>query len=97
MLVDESSNILKKANLVSMSKTTTENDRNVSTKIAAVTFENEIGSEKVSGERVWRQYGFFDSRKPNCGMEKSELSREYHTVFKSGLPNCQKNQENLHL
>ena len=52
MLVDESSNILKKANLVSMSKTTTENDRNVSTKIAAATFKNEIGSEKVSGEGV---------------------------------------------
>ena len=95
--VDESSNILRKANLVSISKTTTENDRNVRTKIAAATFGNEISSEKVSGEGVWKQYGFFDSRKSDCGMEKSELSGEYHTVFKSGLSNCQKNQKNLHL
>ena len=36
----------------------------------AATFENEIGSEEVSGERVWRQYGFFDSRKSDYGMEK---------------------------
>ena len=39
---------------VSMSKVTTENDRNVSTKIVAATFETEIGSEEVSGEWVWK-------------------------------------------
>ena len=31
-----------------MSKATTENDRNISTKIIAASFENEIGSEEVS-------------------------------------------------
>ena len=31
----------------------TENDKNISTKIVAATFENEIGSEEVSGETVW--------------------------------------------
>ena len=36
-----------------MSKATTENDRNISTKVVAATFENEIGFEEVSGERVW--------------------------------------------
>ena len=53
-----------------MSKATTENDKNVSTKIVAATFENENGSEEVSAERVWRQYGFFDSRKSDYSMEK---------------------------
>ena len=53
-----------------MSKPTTENDRNVSTKIVAATFKNEIGSAEVSGERVWRQYGFFNSRTSDYGMEK---------------------------
>ena len=51
----------KKANLVSMSKATTVNDKNVNTKITAATFENEIGSEEVSGERVWRNCGYFDT------------------------------------
>ena len=53
-----------------MSKATTENDRNISTKKVAATFENEIGSEEVSGERVWKQYGFFDARKTDYSMEK---------------------------
>ena len=33
----------KKANLISMSTATTENDKNVSTKIVAATFENNLG------------------------------------------------------
>ena len=53
-----------------MSKTTTENDKNLSTKIVAATFENEVGSEEVSGERFWRNYGYFDARKSECSMEK---------------------------
>ena len=44
----QTSSVFKKANLVSMSKATTENDRNISTKIIAASFENEIGSEEVS-------------------------------------------------
>ena len=60
----------KKANLVSMRKTITENDKNVSTDIVAATFENEIGSEEVSGERVWSNYGYFDARKSDYLMEK---------------------------
>ena len=74
MFVGESSSVFKRANLVSMAKTTTDNDRNVSTKIATGTFENEIGSEELSAERLWRQYGFFDARKSDFGMEKVNYS-----------------------
>ena len=52
LFVGEPSSVFNKANLGSMSKATTENDRNVSTKIVAATFENEIGSAEVAGERV---------------------------------------------
>ena len=48
----QTSSVFKKANLVSMSKVTTENDRNIGTKIVAATFENENGPEEVSGEKV---------------------------------------------
>ena len=68
--VGEPLSVFKKANLVSMNKATMENHKNVSTKIVAASFENEIGSEEVSTERVWRQYGFFDSRKFEYSMEK---------------------------
>ena len=46
----------KKTNLVSMSRATTESDKNVSTEIVAATFKKEIGSEENSGEGVWRNY-----------------------------------------
>ena len=55
MFVGESSSVFKRANFVSITKATADNDRNVSTKIVAATFENEIGSEEVS-----RDYGYFD-------------------------------------
>ena len=42
----------KKANLVSMSRATTENDKNVSINFVTATFENDIGSEGVSGEKI---------------------------------------------
>ena len=70
MFVSESSSVFKKANLVSLTKATTDNDGNVSTKIVAATFENEIGSEEVSIEKVWRNYGYFDARTSNYSMEK---------------------------
>ena len=48
-----------------MRKAITENYKNVSTDIIAATFENEIGSEEVSGERerVWSNHGCFNARK----------------------------------
>ena len=36
----------------------------------AAIFESKIGSEEISAERVWRQYGFFDSGKSYYSMEK---------------------------
>ena len=60
----------KNANLVFMRKTITENNENVSTDIVAATSENEIGSEEVSGERVWSNYGYFHARKLDYLMEK---------------------------
>ena len=60
----------KKANLVSMSKATTANDKNLGTKIVATTFENEIGFEEVSEERVSRKFGYFNARKSSYSMEK---------------------------
>ena len=63
----------KKTNLVSVSEATTENDKNVSTEIVAAMFENEIGSEEVSGERAWRNYGYFDARKSDYSKANTKL------------------------
>ena len=53
-----------------MTKATTDNDKNISTNIVAATFENQLGSQEVSGERVWRNFGYFDTRKSDYSMEK---------------------------
>ena len=47
----------KMANLLSMSKVTTKNEKNVSTEIVASIVENEFGSEEVSVENACRNFG----------------------------------------
>ena len=60
----------KKANRISMARAATENDKDVSTKIVAATFENNFGSAKVTGEKVRKIFGYFDTRKSEYLMEK---------------------------
>ena len=79
-----------------MSKATTENDKNVSTKIVVATFENNLGPEEVSSERVRRRYGFFDVRKSDYSMEKVNFpenalyyeNQSYLTVKKNKIFYC---------
>ena len=52
---------MKSADLVSMTKSATESDKNLTTEIVAARFEKDIGSVEVSGEKRWRSFGFFDS------------------------------------
>ena len=47
-----SKNSFKSANRVSMTKSATENNRNLTTKIVATSSENDIASAKVLGEKV---------------------------------------------
>ena len=39
-------------------------------KIIAATFENNLGSAEVSGEQVWKNFGYFDARKSDYLMER---------------------------
>ena len=72
-------NTFKSANLVSMTKSAIENDRNLTKKIVAASFENDIGSADVLGEKVWRSFGFFEVRKCGCNMKKVNFSE--NTLF----------------
>ena len=69
----------KKVNLVSMTRAATENDKNVSTKIVAPTFENDFRSAEVSGENVWKNFGYLDVRKSDYLMEKVNIPQ--NTLF----------------
>ena len=44
--------------------------QNLSAKIVATTFENDIGSEEISGEKAWKNFEFSDARKSDYSMEK---------------------------
>ena len=83
----------KKTNLVSMSKATTVNDKNESTKIVVATFQNKIGSKEVSGERVWRNYGYFEARKSDYSMEKVNFSENTLLYINQSYLTVKKNKK----
>ena len=55
--------MLRNANLISMTKTLADNDKNISTKIVAGRFEQNIGATEVFGEKVWKNFGHFNHQK----------------------------------
>ena len=57
-----------------MSKATTENDRSISTKIVAATFQNGIGPEEVSGEKICRNQKVRNARKVKLFNGKGNFS-----------------------
>ena len=84
----------KKANLVLMGRATTKNDKNISTNIVAATFENDNGSEEVSGEKVLESFGDFGARKAHYFMEKINFPENTFYVSQSYLT-IQKSQKDL--
>ena len=78
-----------------MSNVTTENNKNVSTKIVAATFENNLGPEEVSSERVWRSYVFFDARESDYSMEKVNFPENTLYYLNQLYVTVKKNKKNL--
>ena len=70
-----SQNNFKSTNLVSQTRSAKESDGNLTIKIVAASFENDIGSTDVSGEKVWKDFGFFEARKSDYLMEKEIFLR----------------------
>ena len=58
-------NIRKNASLITLTKSSTENDRNLTTKVIATRGDDEEkkGEAEVPGEKVWRNYSFFEARR----------------------------------
>ena len=68
------SNVLKNANLISMTKSILENDRNLATKIVAIKWDDEKKDDaEVSREKVMRDLVFFEVRRSDYNMEKVNL------------------------
>ena len=79
-----------------MTKAPTENDRNVTTKIVAATFENDLGSVEVSGEKVWKNFGYFDARKSDYSMEKVNFPENTLFYLNQSYLTVKKNKKNFY-
>ena len=79
-----------------MTKATTANAKNISTKIVAATFENELGSEEVSWERVWRNFGYFDARKSDYSMEKVNFPENTLLYINQAFLTVKKNKKSFY-
>ena len=57
LLESAASNVLKNANLITLTKSSTENDRNITTTAVAARWDDEKkGDAEVPGEKVWRVF-----------------------------------------
>lgn len=70
VIVSSPSSMLRNANLISVTKNIADNDKNVSTKILAARFEQNVRGTEVSGENIWQNFGYLSNPKSNCNMEK---------------------------
>ena len=79
----------QKANMMILSKEMTEKDRSLKTQLLIT--ENE-GKDVLSGEKVWKNNGFFGDIKPEMSLEKVNLpentliyiNQSYLSTIKSG-------------
>ena len=69
-IVSSASSMLRNANLISVTKNIADNDKNVSTKILAARFEQNVRGTEVSGENIWQNFGYLSNPKSNYNMEK---------------------------
>ena len=91
IFLGEISSGFKKTNLVSMTRAATENNRNVSSKTVATTFENILGLLRTQVKRFGKTSAFFDARKSDYLMEKANfpeniliyLNQSYLTIKKN--------------
>ena len=79
IFIDKSSNLLENMSMLTLTKEATDKDRPIKTQL---TISSKRCEEKVSGDRVWRNEGFFKDTKPVLNLEK-KYSRELFILYQS--------------
>ena len=59
----------------------------------AATFKNNFGSVEFLGEKVWKNFGFFDARKSDCLMEKINFPENTLIYLNQSHLTVKKNKE----
>ena len=79
IFIDKSSNLLENMSMLTLTKEATDKDRPIKTQL---TISSKSCEEKISGDRVWRNEGFFKDTKPVLNLEK-KYSRELFILYQS--------------
>ena len=81
---------LERANMMVLSKELTDKDRSMKTQLLISSTAN--NDEKLSGEKVWKNNGFFKDTKPELNLEKVNIpenclfyvNQSFHSTVKNG-------------
>ena len=79
IFIGKSSNLLENTSMLTLTKEATDKDRPIKTQL---TISSKSCEEKINGERVWRNEGFFKDTKPVLNLEK-KYSRELFILYQS--------------
>ena len=74
-----------------MSKEVSDKDRSMKTQLLLTSSNN--SDEKVSGERVWKENGFFKETKPEMNIEKANVPENTLLYINQGFISTVKNGE----
>ena len=81
---------IEKANMLLMSKEISDKDRSMKTQLLLRTSDSD---EKVSGEKVWRENGFFKEIKPEMNIEKVNIPENTLLYINQGFLSTVKSGE----
>ena len=88
------SSVIRDANLLTLIKKTTDNNnKNYTTKLVAEKFDRrDLLSQEISGERVWKEPGFFGDLRADYNMEKVNLTENSLIFINQAYLTIQKNK-----
>ena len=81
------------SNLMSLSKASVEDNRNVSMNFFAAAIENENKTIAVSGEKIWKKHGFFNAMKPDFNAKKVNYPENTLFHINQGYLTVKKNKK----
>ena len=82
---------IEKANMLLMSKEVSDKDRSMKTQLLMSSPVNT--DEKVSGEKVWKENGFFKEIKPEMNIEKANVPENTLLYINQGFISTVKSGE----
>ena len=81
------------SNLMSLSKASVEDNRNVSMNFFVATIEKENKAIELSGQKIWKKHGFFNAMKPDFNIKKENYPENTLFCINQGYFTVKKNKK----